>query len=291
MKKYRFLSFISAVFLMLPFAAVCHAESGDYSDLPGDVNSDGIVNVLDVELLSYQLIGIQNEVINEANADLNHNQTLDIIDLVDLILLILGIDNSNLIDQIIDENDNLIVTETPCTTDDTGSSDITDISTEIISDTTDQSPDNTAASESEYSSIETTADTTADLLSDAESKADAVFSLINEIRVSNGLKPFEKIEILDCASMTRAAEIAQKFSHKRPDGSSCFSILDEYDMFYMAAGENIAYGSSTAEGVVEQWMNSEGHRENIMNPNYSYLGVGYYKTDESNYCWTQLFIG
>ncbi len=261
---------------MLPFMAVCHAESDNFMELPGDVNNDGIVNVMDAELLSYHLLGINNEAFNDINADLNHNQMVDIMDLVDLIMLILGIDRSKFIDQILAENEKITVTETPCHSDDIISSDDTAAASESVASTDTVS--------------ELTSDTPEPELPEAEIKADAVFNLINEIRTSNGLNPFEKMEVLDSAAMTRAAEISQIFSHKRPDGSSCFSILDEYDMFYMAAGENIAYGSSTAEGVVEQWMNSAGHRDNIMNPNYSILGVGYYKTDETNYCWTQLFI-
>ena len=296
MKKYRFLSFITAVFLMMPFISVCHAENDNYLVLSGDVNNDGIINILDAELLSYELIGIENESFNETNADLNHNEKIDIFDYVNLIMIILGMDCNISIEQIISENENNNTSEAECPPDnDTGIKE-TDISSGSIPDHTDDitvtNPDDTVTNGNDNSDTENISSEQPGVkLSEAETNAAAVFELINEIRINNGLKPFEKIESLDSAAMDRAAEISQKFSHKRPDDSSCFSILDEYDLFYMAAGENIASGSSTAEGVVNQWMNSQGHRDNILNPNYSYIGIGYYKAEGTNYCWSQLFIG
>jgi len=86
------------------------------------------------------------------------------------------------------------------------------------------------------------------------------------------------------AAQVRAKEIKTSFSHTRPDGRSCFTALDEAGASYMGAGENIAIGQRTPEQVVNDWMNSEGHRKNILNSNFKYIGVGVDGT-----AWTQLF--
>ena len=294
MKKYRFLSFITALFLMLPFIAVCHAESDSYSALSGDVNNDGIINVLDAELLSYQLIGIQNDSFNELNADLNHNEKVDVFDYINLIMIILGINQSVVTEQLIPDNTCSpdYISDIKDTDNTPVSNILSDVISEPVTDISEKIPQETYTADSENQEIQNNSDNGPNSeLSESQIKIDEVFSLINEIRISNGLNPFTQNENLDLAAGQRAVEISKDFSHKRPDSSSCFTVLDEYDLFYMAAGENIALGSPTAKGVVEQWMNSKGHRDNILNPNYSCIGIGYYKTDETNYCWTQLFIG
>ena len=90
----------------------------------------------------------------------------------------------------------------------------------------------------------------------------------------------------------RAKELTVLFSHTRPDGRDCFSIFgSKQGKIY--GGENIAAGSSTPEAVVNQWMSSPGHRENILNGKYRYLGVGYAYDGNSEYAhyWVQLFEG
>ena len=106
--------------------------------------------------------------------------------------------------------------------------------------------------------------------------AEAVASLVNAARQDAGLSELELDADLCAAAQARAQEIAQSFSHTRPDGSSCFTILEEFGISYRAAGENIAMGQRTPEEVMDGWMNSSGHRANILNGTFTSIGVGYY---------------
>src|SRR4051794_30460673 len=78
------------------------------------------------------------------------------------------------------------------------------------------------------------------------------------------------------------------FSHTSPTYGSPFDMMKKYGITYRSAGENIAMGQRTPEEVVKGWMNSEGHRKNILSSNFNYIGVGY--VSQGNY-WTQEFIG
>ena len=91
--------------------------------------------------------------------------------------------------------------------------------------------------------------------------------------------------------MVRAQELTELFSHTRPDGQDCFSVYSEFGITYYNAGENIAAGSSTPEGVMNQWVNSSGHYANIINSKFTELGVGYVYAPDSpyGYYWVQLF--
>ena len=91
------------------------------------------------------------------------------------------------------------------------------------------------------------------------------------------------------AANIRAQEIISKFDHVRPNGQSCFSVLNEMNIRYQTCGENIAAGQQTPEEVVTAWMNSEGHRKNILNPNFTKLGVGYVTGGNYRHNWVQLF--
>ena len=114
---------------------------------------------------------------------------------------------------------------------------------------------------------------------------DEVIRLCNEERESAGLSPLKKSDSLTDSAAVRAGELPQKFSHTRPDGSSCFTALTEKGK---TCGENIAAGHQNPEQVVEGWMNSPGHRANILNPDFTEIGVGY---NESGNYWVQLFLG
>lgn len=97
---------------------------------------------------------------------------------------------------------------------------------------------------------------------------------------------------LSNAAYVRAVETISSFSHTRPNGSSAFSVLAEHGVSFSWAAENIAYLSQsyTAADVVQMWMDSPGHRQNILNPNLKTLGVGYTTSGRLVYV-TQLFIG
>jgi uncharacterized YkwD family protein len=81
------------------------------------------------------------------------------------------------------------------------------------------------------------------------------------------------------------------FSHQSPTYGSPFDMLNRYGISYKTAGENIAAGQRTAEDIVESWMESEGHRANILNPSYTHIGVGFVKGGNYGTLWTQIFIG
>ena len=120
------------------------------------------------------------------------------------------------------------------------------------------------------------------------SAQEQVFSLVNSEREAAGKKALILDEKLCEAAQARAKELGKSFSHTRPDGSSCFSILDEYGIRYGTAGENIAWGQSTPEEVMKSWMNSSGHKANILSSSYTRIGIGY---DPSTNSWVQLFVG
>ena len=119
--------------------------------------------------------------------------------------------------------------------------------------------------------------------------AEAVASLVNAARRDAGLSELELDADLCAAAQARAQEIAQSFSHTRPDGSSCFTILEEFGISYRAAGENIAMGQRTPEEVMDGWMNSGGHRANILNGTFTSIGVGYYVDGAGAAHWVQIF--
>lgn len=117
-----------------------------------------------------------------------------------------------------------------------------------------------------------------------------VLELVNKYRAENGLGKVEFDVSVKKAADKRAQEIQSVFSHTRPDGRDCFSVLSEYGISYRGAGENIAMGQSSAHEVMNDWMNSDGHRKNILNPNFTKLGVGLHKGSDGRLYWSQLFI-
>lgn len=118
-----------------------------------------------------------------------------------------------------------------------------------------------------------------------------VVELVNIERAKEGLSPLSVDADVQAAAMVRAKECEQSFSHTRPNGSSFSTALKEQGVSYRRAGENIAWGQKTPEEVVAAWMNSSGHRANIMNPNFTAIGVGYYENAGGTDYWCQLFIG
>ena len=123
--------------------------------------------------------------------------------------------------------------------------------------------------------------------SSADSVRSQILKLVNQARAEAGLKPLSSSSALNSAAQTRAQELSQLYSHNRPDGSSCFTVLGEKGISYRTAGENIAVGYQTAQQVFNAWMNSEGHRKNILSEKFTQMGVGY----TAQQGWTQLFIG
>lgn len=116
------------------------------------------------------------------------------------------------------------------------------------------------------------------------SYAEQVLYYCNIEREKAGVSPLTLSSTLCSAADVRAQEIVSNFSHTRPDGSKCFTAMDEAGYSYWAAGENIAYGTSSAEYVVNMWMNSPGHKANILSSDFTQLGVG-----KSGVYWVQMF--
>lgn len=117
-----------------------------------------------------------------------------------------------------------------------------------------------------------------------------VVELVNIERAKEGLAPLSVDLNVQAAAQIRALEIETSFSHTRPNGSSFSTALKEQNVSYRTAGENIAWGQRSPEEVVIGWMNSPGHRANIMNSGFTKIGVGYHQNTRGTNYWSQLFI-
>ena len=122
-----------------------------------------------------------------------------------------------------------------------------------------------------------------------------VLSLVNQERIRNGLEKLTWGETCADAAETRAQELVELYSHTRPDGTSWSTACDEPSngTVTYVEGENLVVGSSAVspETTVAAWMNSEKHRENILNPNFTKLAVGFYFDPDTQYKthWSQYF--
>lgn len=116
-----------------------------------------------------------------------------------------------------------------------------------------------------------------------------VIRLVNEIRVENGLKALSYDWELSRVARYKSQDMKDNnyFSHTSPVYGSPFQMMKNFGISFRSAGENIAKGYRTPQAVVNGWMNSSGHRANILNASYTHIGVGY--VSGGNY-WTQMFI-
>jgi len=119
-----------------------------------------------------------------------------------------------------------------------------------------------------------------------------VADLVNQERAKQGLSPLTLNTELSSVAETKAADMRDKnyFSHTSPTYGSPFDMMKQFGISYKSAGENIAMGQKTPEVVMNGWMNSEGHRANILNANYTEIGVGYVTDSNGNTYWVQMFI-
>ena len=118
------------------------------------------------------------------------------------------------------------------------------------------------------------------------SKAEAqVLESLNRERALNGVKPLIMSDDLQRTAQIRVRELFVSFSHTRPNGESCYTTFPQG---YNWKGENIAMGHKSPEQVMDGWMNSEGHRANILNPKFTHVGIGALCID-GKYCWIQCF--
>lgn len=116
-----------------------------------------------------------------------------------------------------------------------------------------------------------------------------VVRLVNEERAKHGLKALTSDWQLSRVARIKSQDMKDNgyFSHTSPVYGSPFDMMKSFGISYKRAGENIAKGQATPQSVVKAWMNSSGHRANILNSSYTHIGVGYVKS--GNY-WTQMFI-
>ncbi len=117
-----------------------------------------------------------------------------------------------------------------------------------------------------------------------------VVDLVNAERKKAGLRELAISDGAASAAQVRANEITRSFSHTRPNGSSFGTALNEAGVSYTGCGENIAYGQNSPQAVMNQWMNSASHRANILNSQFTAIGVGHYRDNAGTDYWTQLFI-
>ncbi|OJU18500.1 MAG: transporter [Clostridiales bacterium 43-6] len=120
-----------------------------------------------------------------------------------------------------------------------------------------------------------------------------VIDLVNVERAKAGLNPLTENTNLSYVATLKSEDMAKLnyFDHTSPTYGSPFDMMKQFGVSYRAAGENIAMGQTSPEQVMNGWMNSEGHRKNILSPNFTQIGVGIAKNAEGRLYWTQQFIG
>ncbi|HWO96823.1 MAG TPA: CAP domain-containing protein [Bacillus sp. (in: firmicutes)] len=120
-----------------------------------------------------------------------------------------------------------------------------------------------------------------------------VANLVNQERQKAGLKPLQLDTKLSDVAREKSKDMMNKgyFSHQSPTYGSPFDMMKQFGITYNSAGENIAKGQQTPQEVMNAWMNSEGHRANILNGSFTHIGVGFVKDAQGTTYWTQMFIG
>ena len=134
--------------------------------------------------------------------------------------------------------------------------------------------------------------TTAPNISSESAMEDEVLRLVNEERTSRGLNALKRASDLDALARAHSADMINRhfFDHNNPDGQSPFDRMRAAGISYHAAAENIASGQRSAAAVMDAWMNSSGHRKNILNATYTEIGIGAVKSSGGTIYWTQEFV-
>jgi len=119
-----------------------------------------------------------------------------------------------------------------------------------------------------------------------------VFDLINKQRTNNGLSPLKTDTGALQVARVKAQDMVDNnyFSHNSPIYGSPFDMLKSFKVTYKTAGENIA-GNSSNSGAVNAWMNSSGHKANILNSSFNYTGIGVVKSSKYGKVFVQIFLG
>ena len=118
------------------------------------------------------------------------------------------------------------------------------------------------------------------------------FDLVNQQRINNGLQALKVDEEVQRVARIKAQDMVDNnyFSHNSPTYGSPFDMLNSFKISYRSAGENIA-GNSSNSAAVTAWMNSSGHRANILNSSFNYTGVGVVKSSKYGKIYVQVFVG
>lgn len=121
---------------------------------------------------------------------------------------------------------------------------------------------------------------------------DIILEKVNSARVEEGLKPLKMNKELNRIAIIKAKDMAkeQKLSHESKKFGLTFNLVKEKGIKYRAGAENIARWHDTPEFVAQRWLQSNGHRKNILNPNYNLTGIGLAQDSEGKNYWVQIFI-
>ena len=119
-----------------------------------------------------------------------------------------------------------------------------------------------------------------------------VFDLINKQRTANGLSALKVDSQVQRVAKIKAQDMVTNsyFSHNSPTYGTPFEMLQNFKIMYKTAGENIA-GNSSNNGAVNAWMNSSGHKANILNSSFNYTGIGIVSSPKYGKVYVQMFIG
>ncbi len=253
------------VSILMAFSVAAVFSIGAFASSLGDINADGQINSYDALLVLKHSVGNESEDFVFENADVNGDSQINSADALTILRVSVGLDTI--------ENDR-------CTDPDGHSWGNWDVITEPT-ETTDGKMKRICEN---CGRVET--EIIPKLSATVSKNRQEILRLVNIERAKEGLSPLKYYFPGQAAADIRAKEIATKFSHERPDGTMCFSALDEQNIDYYSAGENILIGLTDPQAVVNAWMNSPGHRANILSANFNYLVVG---VDGAG--WVQLFIG
>ncbi len=129
-------------------------------------------------------------------------------------------------------------------------------------------------------------------IDDVKALEQKVINLVNQQRANNGLPALKANWEVCRVARYKSQDMIDKryFDHQSPTYGSPFNMMENFGIRFSAAGENIAYGQETPADVMNNWMNSPGHRSNILNPTYNQIGVGVAKASNGTCYWTQMFI-
>ncbi|NLV49342.1 MAG: SafA/ExsA family spore coat assembly protein [Clostridiales bacterium] len=129
-------------------------------------------------------------------------------------------------------------------------------------------------------------------IDDVKALEQKVIDLVTQQRAYNGLPALKANWEVCRVARYKSQDMIDKryFAHQSPTYGSPFNMMENFGIRFSAAGENIAYGQRTPQEVMNSWMNSPGHRSNILNRTYNQIGVGVAKSSNGTFYWTQMFI-